>query len=39
MARGIQDESSHAITTILRGQFGVDDNLRREFFEGVNRQH
>jgi len=38
MARGIQDENSHAITTILRGQFGEDDNLRREFFEGINRQ-
>jgi GTP cyclohydrolase IA len=37
MARGIQDENSHAITTILRGQFGQDDHLRREFFENINR--
>ncbi|WP_237753494.1 GTP cyclohydrolase I FolE [Candidatus Protochlamydia amoebophila] len=37
-ARGIQDECSHTITNVLRGQFGADGNLRREFFEGINRR-
>jgi GTP cyclohydrolase IA len=38
MARGIQDESSHTITKVLRGLFESDKDLRREFFEGINRK-
>lgn len=38
IARGIQDECSHTITNVLRGQFGSNANLRREFFEGINRR-
>jgi GTP cyclohydrolase I len=39
MARGIQDENSQMITNVLRGHFDTDEELRREFFEGINRQH
>ena len=38
MARGIQDENSHMITNVLRGQFNTREDLGREFFEGINRQ-
>ncbi|WP_068466882.1 GTP cyclohydrolase I FolE [Candidatus Protochlamydia phocaeensis] len=38
LARGIQDESSHTITNVLRGQFNTNPDLRREFFEGINRR-
>lgn len=38
IARGIEDESSRTITNVLRGQFNLSENLRREFFEGINRQ-
>lgn len=38
MARGIQDEKSHTITNVLRGQFSADHEIKREFFEAVNRQ-
>jgi GTP cyclohydrolase I len=38
-ARGIQDENSMMITNILRGQFKTKDELRREFFEAINRQN
>jgi GTP cyclohydrolase I len=38
MARGIQDENSHMITNVLRGQFNSKEELRRDFFEGINRQ-
>lgn len=37
LARGIQDEHSHTITNVLRGQFNTSAELRREFFESVNR--
>lgn len=37
MARGIQDTESHSTTNVLRGKFQSDDNLRREFFEAINR--
>lgn len=37
IARGVEDEHSHTITNVLRGAFNSDPNLRREFFEGVNR--
>jgi len=39
IARGIEDENGHTVTNVLRGQFDSNDMLRREFFEGVNRQH
>lgn len=38
MARGIQDENSHMITNVLRGEFHNDEKLRREFFEGISRE-
>lgn len=38
MARGIQDENSRMITNVLRGEFDTDQNLRKEFFEGISRQ-
>lgn len=38
IARGIQDESSHTITNVLRGEFNTNESLRREFFEGINRK-
>ena len=37
-ARGVKDENSRTITNVLRGQFHSNENLRREFFEGINRQ-
>lgn len=37
IARGIQDQESHMITNVLRGQFHHKEELRREFFEGINR--
>jgi GTP cyclohydrolase I len=36
-ARGVQDECSHTITNVLRGEFNSNANLRSEFFEGINR--
>ena len=39
IARGIEDENGHTVTNVLRGQFDTNGMLRREFFEGVNRQH
>jgi len=39
IARGIEDNESHTITNVLRGDFDVKDTLRREFFEGINREH
>lgn len=38
VARGIEDEHSHTITNVLRGEFNGDDRLRREFFESINRR-
>jgi GTP cyclohydrolase I len=38
LARGIEDEESHAITNVLRGQFDADPALRSEFFEAINRK-
>jgi GTP cyclohydrolase I len=38
IARGVEDENSYTITNVLRGRFNSDENLRREFFEGINRQ-
>jgi GTP cyclohydrolase IA len=38
IARGIQDENSHMITNVLRGAFNTKEDLRREFFEGINRE-
>lgn len=39
IARGIEDENSHTITNVLRGEFNTNPNLRSEFFEGVNRNY
>lgn len=39
IARGIEDETGHTITNVLRGDFDTNPNLRREFFEGINRQY
>ncbi|MEI6791429.1 MAG: GTP cyclohydrolase I, partial [Myxococcaceae bacterium] len=38
VARGVEDENSHAITNILRGEFKTNEKFRNEFFEGINRQ-
>ncbi|KAF3361508.1 GTP cyclohydrolase 1 [Chlamydiales bacterium STE3] len=38
IARGIEDSHSDTITNHLRGVFESDENIRREFFEGINRQ-
>jgi GTP cyclohydrolase IA len=38
LARGIEDEESHAITNVLRGKFESDIELRKEFFEAINRK-
>lgn len=38
IARGIEDETGHTITNVLRGEFDTNPHLRREFFEGVNRK-
>lgn len=38
LARGIEDEESHAITNVLRGRFDTDTALRNEFFEAINRK-
>lgn len=37
IARGIEDENSHTITNVLRGEFHANESLKREFFEGINR--
>lgn len=37
IARGIEDENSHTITNVLRGKFDSDESIRKEFFEGINR--
>lgn len=37
LARGIEDEDSHVITNVLRGQFETNTHIRREFFESINR--
>lgn len=38
VARGVEDEQSHTITNVLRGEFDYNDQIRREFFEGINRK-
>lgn len=38
MARGIENESSHAITNVLRGEFDTNETLRKEFFDALNRE-
>jgi len=37
IARGIQDSESYVTTNVLRGDFNMDNDLRREFFEAINR--
>lgn len=36
-ARGVENESSHAITNVLRGEFETDELMRKEFFDALNR--
>lgn len=38
LARGIEDDETHAITSVLRGKFDTDPSLRTAFFEAVNRE-
>ncbi|MBA2728178.1 MAG: GTP cyclohydrolase I FolE [Parachlamydiaceae bacterium] len=38
IARGVENENSRAITNVLRGGFDSDVDLRREFFEAINRK-
>jgi GTP cyclohydrolase IA len=37
LARGIEDDETHAITNVLRGKFDSDSSLKQEFFESINR--
>ncbi|MBA3722600.1 MAG: GTP cyclohydrolase I FolE [Parachlamydiaceae bacterium] len=37
IARGIEDENGHTITNVIRGQFHTNESLKKEFFEGINR--
>jgi GTP cyclohydrolase I len=37
IARGIEDDHSHTITNVLRGQFESNPLRQHEFFESVNR--
>jgi GTP cyclohydrolase I len=37
LARGVEDDDSHAITNVLRGQFDTNFIIRNEFFESINR--
>lgn len=39
IARGVEDEEGHTITNVLRGAFHTDPELRKEFFEGINRRY
>lgn len=38
IARGIENENSHAITNVLRGEFDTNEALRKEFFDALNRE-
>ncbi len=38
LARGIEDDDSHAITNVLRGKFDTQVEMRQEFFEAINRK-
>lgn len=37
VARGVENESSHAITNVLRGDFDTEMVVRKEFFDAINR--
>lgn len=37
-ARGIESDSSHAITNVLRGEFDSNTTLRKEFFDALDRE-
>lgn len=39
IARGIEDENGYTITNVLRGQFDSNLEVKKEFFEGINRQN
>lgn len=38
ISRGIENENSHAITNVLRGEFDTNEALRKEFFDALNRE-
>lgn len=38
VTRGIEDSASNTITNVLRGEFDRNNQIRREFFEGINRE-
>lgn len=38
IARGIENENSHAITNVLRGDFDTNEAMRKEFFDALNRE-
>lgn len=37
-ARGVESDSSHAITNVLRGDFDSNTTLRKEFFDALDRE-
>lgn len=39
IARGVEDDHGHTITNSLHGKFQTDVNLRKEFFEAINRNN
>ena len=38
IARGIEKDSSHAVTNLLRGEFDSNEALRNEFFDAIIRE-
>lgn len=38
MARGIENEKSHTITNVLRGEFHSNKETKKSFFEALNRR-
>ena len=38
VARGIEDEDSHATTNVMRRAFSEEGRARSEFFEAINRR-
>lgn len=37
LCRGIEDADSYTVTNVLRGRFDKEEQYRKEFFEGINR--
>lgn len=38
IARGVENENSHAITNVLRGEFNCNETVRNEFFDAIRRE-